>query len=101
VTRPLDIMRSISGRNASIFSADDQRQVLRQPQDLGRVQVAGMTVAHGPAQHRGAGKMHLSRLEHERLVKRAMLELVVFADEDAQQHGVLGNLHGFRSNAWC
>ena len=53
-----------------------------------------MAEAHRPAQHGGAGKLHLARLEHDRLVERQMAGLVVLADEDAQQHGVAGERHG-------
>ena len=47
-----------------------------------------MAEAHRSAQHGGAGEVHLARLEHDRLVERQVLELVVLAEEDAQQDGV-------------
>ena len=53
-----------------------------------------MTVAGGAAQHGGAGQMQLARLQHDRLVQRQLLELVVLAEEDAQQHRVAWDLHG-------
>ena len=53
-----------------------------------------MAVAHRPAQHGRAGKVHLARLENDRLVKRLPLEPVVLAEEYPEEDGVFGNLHG-------
>ena len=53
-----------------------------------------MPEAERSAQHGGAGKMHLARLQHDRLVERLVVGLVILADKDAQQHGVTGELHG-------
>lgn len=44
----------------TVHDLDDERQVLRKAQDLGVVQHARMAEAHGPMQHRGAGKVHLA-----------------------------------------
>src|ERR671930_11055 len=52
-----------------------------------------MAEAHRPAQHRGAGELHLAGLEQDRLVERQPPGLGVFADEDAKQNGVARNLH--------
>ena len=93
VTSALPMMGSMAATNFSIFSSLStismiERQILRQAQDLGGVQMARMAEAHRPAQHGGAGKAHLARLQHDRLVEGLMPGLVVLADEDAQQHGV-------------
>ncbi len=53
-----------------------------------------MAEAQGTAQHRGAGKFHLARLQHDRLVERLVIEFVVLADEDAEQDGVARERHG-------
>ena len=71
-----------------VHDLDDERQILRQAQDLGGVQMARMAEAHRPAQHGGAGEAHLAGLQHDRLVEGPMSGLVVLANEDAQQHGV-------------
>src|SRR5579872_7548184 len=77
----------------AVDDLDDQRKVLRQPQDLCRMKAARMSEAHGPAQNGGAGKMQRACLQYDRLVERFSLMLVVFADKDAKKNGVLGNLH--------
>src|SRR5271157_1773612 len=87
------------GRNWSIFSCestifDDQRQVLRQHQDFGRVNASRMSKPHMPPQDRGAAEVHLASLEDDGLVKRKSAELVVFAEEYPKQNGVTGGLHG-------
>src|SRR6478609_7259864 len=53
-----------------------------------------MAEAHRSAQDSGAGKMHLARFEHDRLVERLVVSLVILADEDAQENGVAGERHG-------
>ena len=58
---------------------DDQRQILRQPQDLGRMQPAGMSKSHRSAQHRRPGEMDIARLEHDRFIKRPALRLRSFS----------------------
>src|SRR5262249_19046152 len=65
----------------------------REAEDFGCVQAAGMSISHGSPQHGRAGKVHLARLQHDRLVERMMLEAVVLAEKDAQQHRVLWYLH--------
>src|SRR6185437_4833515 len=74
---------------------DHHRQILAEPEHLGGMQPARMAEAHRPAQNRGAGQVLLARLQHDRLVERQMLMMVILADEDAQQHGVAGNLHSY------
>ena len=70
---------------ARVDDLDDDRQVLRQAQDLGGVQVAGMSEAGDAAQHGSAGQPRLARLENDRLVERHMAVAVVLAAEDAQE----------------
>ena len=72
---------------------DDDGQVLRQADDLGGVEHARVSEAERSAQHGGPGEMHLARFQHDRLVERLVVGLVVLADKDAQQHGVTGKLH--------
>ncbi len=91
-------MPSSTGRKASILSCefddlDDHRQILRQAQDFGGVNVAGMAEADVSAQHGRAAEMHFAGFEDDRLVQRQMLKPVVLAEEDLQQHGVAWNLH--------
>ena len=98
VTRPLVIMPSSTGRKPSICSfefddLDDDRQILRQPQDLGGVNAAGMTEADVSAQDGRAAEMHFAGFEDDRLVQRQMLKPVVFTEEDSEQHGIAWNLH--------
>ncbi len=52
-----------------------------------------MPEADVTAQHRCAAKIHLTSLEHDRLVERQMFKFVVFAEEDAKQYGIAGDLH--------
>jgi hypothetical protein len=98
VTSAIPIMPSMVDECVDLFLAvddlDDERQVLRQADDLGRVQHARMSEAHGTAQDGGPGDMHLPGFEHDRLVERLVIGLVGFADEDAQQHGVAGEWLG-------
>ena len=106
VTRPLLIIWSSTGRNASIFSVEidnlhDDRQILRQPQNLGGVDAAGMPEAGLAAQHGRAAKMQFARLQYDGFVQGQTAGLVVFAEVDAEQYGVVGNLHGVRSTSWC
>jgi hypothetical protein len=56
-----------------------KRQIFRQPQDLGRVQPAGMSESHRPAQHRRPGEMDIARLEHNGFIKRPALRLRSFS----------------------
>src|SRR6476646_8460538 len=58
-----DRINEFVDRVLAVDDLDDERQVPRQAQDLGRVQMAGMAETHGSAQHGGAGKVHLARLE--------------------------------------
>ena len=58
------------------------------------MQHARMAEAHRPAQDGGAGEMHLAGLEHNGLVERLMVSLVILADKDAQENGVAGERHG-------
>src|SRR5262245_31840848 len=84
VTRPLPIMPSRVLRNTSIHDLDDHRQVLRQAQDLRRVEPAGLTETHRAPEHGCAGEVHLARLEDDGLVERPMSSALALADEDAQ-----------------
>src|SRR5213596_29982 len=54
---------------------------------------AGFAKAHGAAQHGGPGQMHFARLAHDGLIERLVMPAVAFAEKDAQQNRVAGNLH--------
>src|SRR5215472_264411 len=73
---------------------DHDRQVLRQAQDFGGVDVARMAKAHRTAQDRGAGELHLAGFDQNRLVERQAPRLGVFSYEDSEQDGVTRKLHG-------
>ncbi len=55
-----------------------------------------MAEAQWPAEHGGAREVVLARLHDDRLVERLMLVPLVLAEEDPQQHRILGQLHGVR-----
>src|SRR4051812_42936451 len=57
------------------------------------MQPARMTVAHRPPQNRGAGQVHLARLQNDYLVERLMAVTVVLPHKDAQQHRLFWHLH--------
>src|SRR6516165_1217024 len=73
---------------------DHDRQVLRQAQDFGGVDVARMAEAHRTAQDRGASELHLAGFDQNRLIERQAPRLGVFPDEDSEQDGVTRKLHG-------
>ena len=50
--------------------------------------------SHMPSQHRRAAELPFPCLQHNRLVEREIAELVVLAEEDAEQDGITRNLHG-------
>jgi hypothetical protein len=37
--------------------------------------------------------MHFARLEHQRLIERLVFPAVSFTNKNAQQHGVMGEMH--------
>jgi hypothetical protein len=74
----IDLVRAVD-------DLDHERQILGEAQDLGRVQMARMAEAHRDGR---AGKAHLARFQHDRLVERLTASLVVLADEDAEQRRV-------------
>jgi hypothetical protein len=77
----IDLVRAVD-------DLDHERQILGEAQDLGRVQMARMAEAHRSAQDGRAGKAHLARFQHDRLVEWLTASLVVLADEDAEQRRV-------------
>src|SRR5262245_29395029 len=56
--------------------------------------MAGMAESDMATQDRCAAKAHFARFEHDRLMQWQMLELVIFAKEDAEQSGFTRNRHG-------
>src|SRR5882724_772481 len=72
---------------------DDDRQVFRQSQDLRRVQPARVAIAHWAAQDCRSRQVHLARLQHDGFVERLVLVAIIFAEEDAQQYGLVRQLH--------
>ena len=54
------------------------------------MQPARMAVAHRPAQHGGAGQVHLARLQDDRLVERLMAVPVVLPDKDRSNVACFG-----------
>ena len=59
---------------------DQQRQIVRKPQDLRGVQPARLAEAHRSAQHGGAGEVTLTGLDHDGFIERLAVEMVVLAD---------------------
>ncbi len=96
----LELGKEILDLRFLVDDLDDDRQILGEPKDLRRVQPARMAETHGPAQHRRAGEVRRTRLEDDRLIKRAALIFIVLADEDAKQHGVARNLHDQAPLSW-
>ena len=74
----LDLFRRID-------NLDDDRQILRQLQQLGGVDPAVRAEAHEAFDHGRAGEPALARFEHDGLVERLAVPAVGLADEDAQQ----------------
>src|SRR5438477_4628018 len=72
---------------------DHHRQVLREPEDLGRMDAAVRAEAERAAEDRGAGHAAPARVLDDDLVERASVMLVALADEDAEQLGLGGKLH--------
>jgi hypothetical protein len=56
------------------------------------VDAARMAKAHRPAQDRRPRQAHLPRLEHDGLIKRKVAGLLVFAEKDTQENGILVEL---------
>src|ERR1035438_5794526 len=52
-----------------------------------------MPVAQRAPQHRRPGQVRLARPQNDRLVQRLVAQPVALADEDAQQNGLVWNLH--------
>src|SRR5215472_16620595 len=78
------------------FAVDDfdyEGEVHGQAQKFGSVQPAGFAEAHGATQDGGAGEVQFARFEHDGFVERLVLPLVAFTDENAEEDGVLGDLH--------
>ena len=53
-----------------------------------------MAEAGSAAEDGRPGKLHLPRFEDDRFVERHVALFVVLAEEDPEEHGVLGYLHG-------
>ena len=85
-TKPL-IFSSVSMISMTMGRSCDRRT------NLGGVEHARVSEAERSAQHCGPGEMHLARFQHDGLVERLVIGLVILADKDAQQHGVTGKLH--------
>src|SRR5579864_2724251 len=66
----------------AIHDFNDQRKVFGEPQDLSRVQTAGVAESHRPTQDGRAAQMHFARFENDGLVKGPVLPPVVLSDED-------------------
>ena len=99
VTNPLVIMPSSTGKNESIFSCefddlDHDRQVLREAQNLRRMDVARMSESDMPTQHGRSSDVHFSRFQYNRLMKRQMIKSIILAKKDSEQDGIAWNLHG-------
>src|SRR4029453_13867695 len=72
---------------------NDDRQIHREPKNLGGMDATGRAESHRTAQDSGTGKMKFACLEDDRFVKRLVLPTVAFAHVNAQQNGVFGKLH--------
>ena|SRR6266567_385209 len=53
-----------------------------------------MTEANVSSQNCRPGEMHFPSLQHDRLMERQVIELVVFAEKNTEQNCVVWNLHG-------
>ena len=74
-------------------------QVARHLEQLGCVNATGVAETERPSQHGGSSQMRLTSSYHDRFVEWIVTETVVFANEDAQQHGIARNLHGISPQA--
>src|SRR4051794_9807924 len=72
----------------SIYDLNQNRKVLGKPQDLSRMQTAGMAKPHGAAQYGSARDLHLAGLENDRFVKGLVMPAVAFAHEDSQRERI-------------
>src|SRR5207245_3051379 len=72
---------------------DHQREILRQSEDAGGVEVALGTEALDGAQHRRPGDALLAQAPHDGLVQRLAVPRVGLADEDPQQLALALELH--------
>ena len=52
------------------------------------MQAARMAESHGPSDNSCAGEVDLASLEHDRLIQWMSIVLVIFPDENAQQHSL-------------
>jgi hypothetical protein len=77
-----------------VDNLDDHRQIHGQPKDLRGVDSTGSAEAHRAAKDGCAGQLELARFKHDRLVERLVLPTIAFTNEDAEQSGFLGKLHG-------
>src|SRR3990172_7863388 len=83
--RPVDDRQECLDLPDGIHYLYHDRQVRRQPQNLGRVKAAVGTETLQPAQHGCACKSVLTRLAHDPLIERHALMPVGLTDEDSQQ----------------
>ena len=93
VTRPLDIMPSSTGRKVfnlflRVDDLDDDRQILREPQELGGMNTARMAESDMATQDGCTAEVHLPRLQDDGLMKRNAINLVIFAKEYPEQDGL-------------
>jgi hypothetical protein len=77
----------------AVDDLDDDRQILRQRQQVPFVQPARMAEAEGAAQHRGARQMRRAGLLDDGDVERRHAATVADAGEYPQQHGVMRHVH--------
>src|SRR3954453_10221748 len=69
----------------AVDDLDDERQVLREAEDLRGMHPAGMPETHAATQHGRPGEMHLARLHHDALVERPAIAAVILADEGSEE----------------
>jgi hypothetical protein len=79
----------------AIHDLHDHRKVLRQAQNLGRVNVTRMPKADVPTKNRRTRQMYFARLQHDCLVERQMTEPIGLAKKDAEQYGVTREFHSY------
>src|SRR6267378_8216589 len=77
----------------TVDDLDHQRQVHGKPQNLGRVKPAGFAETHRSTEHRCAGQVLLTRFQDNGFVQGFVFPSVTFADEDAEQNGIVWDLH--------
>src|SRR5258708_20082884 len=76
-----------------VYNLNDHRQIHRQAQDFGCVQMARFSETHRTMQHGSASLLLLARFFHNLLVERSTFQFVALSDKDPQEHRVFRQFH--------